>query len=507
VTAVARSDDGTPVSPPAPWYIQHRPFLVALGLGVLVRLLLHLAFSTAFNFSDGPTYLRFIHNFRLSHVRPAGYPLLVVYPLSLLSKKVIYIAVLQHLMGLATAVVLYALMRRWAVGSTVAVLATLPVLFDGMQLSLEHSVLSDTLFELLLVLAIAALGWNRRPTVGLALTAGLLFGVCVTVRLVGEPLILSGVGYCLLRGGRWRERVVTAAVLAAGFAVPLAAYATWYHTQHGVYAIAQFTGKSLYLRSTSFVECSRLSIPKYQRVLCPREPVGQRLDPTWYVWHSLETIPSLRPPPGVTKNEAIGEFARAAIKAQPLDYIRTVLRDFALNFDVKRVDRFEYDTAYKWRLAHFVVSPPTPRTVESYRHHGGDQLHVREPLGQVMALYGAVVYLPGPLLFGCLVLGLVGGFGVGRARDSGMRSICLLTSITGAGLLLLPDITQEFVWRYQLPGVALLPLSAALAHTALGGDLEKAARRLWRGRSGTGSDDEVTDDGNVGLVASPDAES
>jgi hypothetical protein len=50
-------------------------------------------------------------------------------------------------------------------------------------------------------------------------------------------------------------------------------------------------------------------------------------------------------------------------------------------------------------------------------------------------------------------------------------------------LLLLPDLTQEFVWRYQLPGVALLPLSAALAHTALGGDLERAVRRLWPRRS------------------------
>jgi hypothetical protein len=485
VTAAARSDEGSPVVPHRPWYVEHRPFLVALALGVLVRLLVQLAFSTAFNFSDGPTYLHMADHFRLSHFRPAGYALFVVYPLSLLSRKVVYIAVLQHLMGLATAVVLYILMRRWAVGSTVAVLATLPVLFDGMQLSLEHSVLSDILFELVLVLAIAALAWNRRPTLGLALTAGVLLGVSVTVRLVGEPLIASGVVYCLLVGGRWRERVATAVVLAVGFALPLSAYAAWYHSQHGVYAISQFTGKSLYLRSTSFVECSRISVPKYERVLCPREPVGQRLDPTWYADHSTETIPRLRPPHGVTKNEALRQFAVAAIEAQPLDYIRTVIRDFALNFDVKRVDRFEYDTAYKWRLAHYVVSPPTPRTMASYSDHGGDQLHVREPFGQVMALYGAVFYLPGPLLFGCLVLGLAGGFGIGRARDSGMRSICLLTSVTGAGLLLLPALTQEFVWRYQLPGVALLPVSAALAHTALDGDLERAASRLrarWRDR-------------------------
>jgi hypothetical protein len=70
-------------------------------------------------------------------------------------------------------------------------------------------------------------------------------------------------------------------------------------------------------------------------------------------------------------------------------------------------------------------------------------------------------------LFGCLLLGLAGGVGVGPARRSGMRSICLLLTVTGAGLLLVPAVTTEFIWRYQLPGLSLLPGGAALAYTAL----------------------------------------
>ena len=73
-----------------------------------------------------------------------------------------------------------------------------------------------------------------------------------------------------------------------------------------------------------------------------------------------------------------------------------------------------------------------------------------------------VVYLPGPALLGCLVLGLLGGLGVGRARRSGLRSICLLLTVTGAGLLAIPDLTTEFFWRYQVPALALLPAGAAL---------------------------------------------
>ena len=46
---------------------------------------------------------------------------------------------------------LYALLRRWSVPPLVATLACLPALFDAMQLSLEHSVLSDVLFDLLVV--------------------------------------------------------------------------------------------------------------------------------------------------------------------------------------------------------------------------------------------------------------------------------------------------------------------------------------------------------------------
>jgi hypothetical protein len=470
-TAEQRSLDGSPrqVTRRRPWYVEHRPFLIALAIGALIRVIIQIGFIPAFNYSDGPAYLKFIDTFKLIQARPEGYDLLVVYPLSLLSRKVLYIAVVQHLMGLASAVVLYVLMRRWRVNVHVATLATLPVLFDTMQLVLEHSVLSDTVFELLLVMAVATLGWYRRPTVGLALAAGLLLGASVVVRLVGEPLIISGVGFCLLAASGWRKKLVTAVVLAIGFAAPVAAYATWYHSQYGVYTLAQFTGKSLYLRSTSFVDCSKISVPKYERVLCPRQPVGQRLDPTWYVWHSNQTIPRLKPPPGVTKDEAMRQFGLAAIKAQPLDYALIVARDFALNFDIWRGDRFEYDTAYKWRFGHYVTNDLNRQTRESYRQHGGEVLHLDKPFAYFMAGYGFVIYTPGPVLLACLVLGLLGGFGFRRARKSGMRSICLLTALSGAGLLLMPDVTQEFVWRYQLPGIALIPLSAALAYTAMSG--------------------------------------
>ncbi|MBA2444495.1 MAG: hypothetical protein H0V49_04095, partial [Nocardioidaceae bacterium] len=379
-SAVRQSVDDTPrVDGWHGWFTEHRPFLIALLLGALVRVVVMLAFTPALVFSDGPLYLSFLDTFQPRDDRPAGYGLLLLYPLSWLTESVSAVVATQHLMGLTTAVLMYSLLRRWGVRRWPATLASLPVLFDALQLLLEHSAHSDQLFELLLMLAVAVLGWRRRPTPSVALAAGLLLGASATVRLVGEPLVLAGLAYCLFVGDGWRRRLAAVAALVLGFAIPVGAYATWYHSERGAYALAEFGGKSLYLRTTTFVDCSRLSVPDYERVLCPVEPLGERLEPTYYVWHDERTLPQLEPPPGTTPDQAMGEFALEAIREQPVDYALIVLRDFALNFDLWRTDRFEYDTAQKWTFSRYLDFQATQTTVDAYAEHGGEQLKAHQP--------------------------------------------------------------------------------------------------------------------------------
>ncbi len=452
------------------WVAEHRPFLIALAVGVVIRVVVELAFTPAFIHSDGPLYLNFIDSLVAGPEHPAGYPLLVLLPLSWITRSVALAAIVQHLMGLATAIVVYAMLRHWGVRRWPATLAVLPVLFDTLQLVLEHTILSDVFFSLMLTVSVAVLCWHRRPSLPVALTAGLLLGVCVTIRLVGEPLVLVGVVFCLVVGASWRTKVATAALLSVGFAAPLAAYAVWYHHDHGVYALTQFTGKSLYTRSTTFVVCRNITVPKYQRVLCPLVRPDERKDPSFYAWRDPRTIPALRPPPGTNDNVAMREFAIAAIRDQPLSYVHDVVRDFFLNFDYWRGDRFQYDTAHKWRFSTYLNPEPTGWSGPAYRAHGGEQLASHQPFAYLLAGYQWVGYLPGPGLFVCLLLGLVGGAGFGKARRSGLRTRCMLLAITGAGLLLVPDLTAEFVWRYQLPALVLLPAGAALAYTALRGE-------------------------------------
>ena len=94
--------------------------------------------------------------------RPAGYAVF----LKILEPLHSYAAVtiLQHLMGLAVGVMVYALARhRFGVRPWIAALAAVPVLYDGFQIQLEHLIVSDVLFEFLLVLATTLLLWDARP--------------------------------------------------------------------------------------------------------------------------------------------------------------------------------------------------------------------------------------------------------------------------------------------------------------------------------------------------------
>ena len=58
-------------------------------------------------------------------------------------------------------------------------------------------------------------------------------------------------------------------------------------------------------------------MPDYERPLCPAEPLGSRLDPTEYGWHTPDATHGLQPPPGTTPDEAMRDFAGRAIRAQP----------------------------------------------------------------------------------------------------------------------------------------------------------------------------------------------
>ena len=122
------------------------------------------AYHPALIFPDSVRYLQYAHNFTVGQwsadaLRQSGYSVLII-PVMLLHDLWI-IPLAQHLVGLATAVLVYAVLVRFGIRTWLAAVASIPVLFDPLQLVLEQYVLADVWTVFLVVAALVILVWRR----------------------------------------------------------------------------------------------------------------------------------------------------------------------------------------------------------------------------------------------------------------------------------------------------------------------------------------------------------
>ncbi|MEV4093066.1 hypothetical protein [Streptosporangium saharense] len=186
------------VRPRIPLPGRHRLFLTVLLVAVALRVLTVMGYPPVVWFEDSFDYVGVAERPQPYAVRPSGYPLLLwlLRPLHSFAA----VAILQHLMGLATGVTVYALVRRRAPGAWTgwAVLAAAPVLLDAYQIFFEHTVLSDVPFTFLVVTAVAVVLWSPGITPGRAATAGLLLAAAALTRSIGLVLLPLLAAYLLL---------------------------------------------------------------------------------------------------------------------------------------------------------------------------------------------------------------------------------------------------------------------------------------------------------------------
>ncbi|HSK91223.1 MAG TPA: glycosyltransferase family 2 protein [Euzebyales bacterium] len=447
----------------------HWLFAGLFAAGVVLRVLTFLAYQPALLYVDSLSYLRNLSALDPTGARPVGYsvflrPLLVLGDLRV-------VPVVQHLMGLGLAVGIYALLLRAGARRWIAALAAAPVLLDGYQLQIQQNVLSETLFQVMLFAGLALVvdgaarqrPFARRMTT--ATVAGLVLGLTVPVRLIGQFIALPALAYLLVAGGRpVRRRLAAAGAFAVAFAVPLLGYMAYYEAWTGDYTMTPIGGRMIYGRVAVLVDCDRIDVPPRQRDLCPDEPLGERLKIDNYVWNAESPINRHTPPPGMTQDESLRSFGSLVIRQQPLDVGRAVLTDVGKNFwptkaqfpnDVD-VGRWQFQEVYP-RFGNY------EETLAAY----GTSAEIDVPLASWLRSYQlSVGYTPGTLLGVALLIGLLGGLGVGRARHSPLRPACLLWSVGGAMIVLLPA-AYEFSWRYMLPALVTLPVAGGLGLTAL----------------------------------------
>ena len=418
------------------------------------------AYHPALIFPDSVRYLQYAHNFAVGRwspdaLRQSGYSVLII-PIAALHDLWL-VPLTQHLAGLATAVLVYAVLIRFGARTWLAALATIPVLFDPLQLVLEQYVLTDVWTVLLIVGALVLLVWRREgPTVRAAAMAGLLLGVAVMFRDQELIMIVPAALYVLLLRGR---RLVRLAALTGCFLVPVVGYLGWFDAAHGQFNFTTFDGAFLYGRVADFADCQGLNLPAYERPLCPAEPPAQRIA-DFYTWDPSSPQWTFTPPAGTVQGRG-GARLQPADPAAPAGRLRRSRRP-RLRLRVLAGPRGRAGTVLAGLPAVPDEGPAGPAAYASIGTLGYPPPQIRAGPAAFLAAYGRWFYLPGPLFAAGLALALA-GLVFGR----GDRRALLLFTVSAVAVLLPPAMFATFDWRYQLPQLSLIPVAAVLGADAI----------------------------------------
>ncbi|HMD46595.1 MAG TPA: phospholipid carrier-dependent glycosyltransferase [Acidimicrobiales bacterium] len=461
---------------------RHWVMLVLLGLAALLRVIVVLAYRPALLFPDSVDYLDRAKDLTPSSWHPLGYPLLLrvlhVIP------DLTVVPVVQHLLVLATAVLLYALLLRLGLRPWLAALGTLPVLFDAFQVIIEQYVLSEAWFEFLITAAVVVVLWRRVPRWWHCVVAGLLVGAAALVRFDGIIMIVPILVYVLIR----RAGLLRAGALVLAVVLPVVAYAGWYDSVNGQFTVSGLSGVFLYGRVANFAECRGLTLPRYERPLCPRQPPVDRPPTNWFVSNLSSPARTLTSHAGRSPNSILNGFDLTIIEHQPLDYANHVLDDYFRQFLPGHPEPKGESEAESY----FAVGYPGAAVTDLTKAEaagviaadfGGPRPSANAGLDRFLRRYQQVVYTPGPLFGALLLLGMAALAGAGRARTSRRRAECLTLLLSSILPFLFAVGTSQFGYRYQLPCLffvgPLAVLSLAMIWPRLRSD-------RWEGRDKSG---------------------
>jgi hypothetical protein len=458
---------------------RHWLFSLAVAVAVLPRLVAMLGYRPAMLFRlDSFDYLWGAVHSSPNVVNPSGYSLFlwVLRPFH----SLVLVTAVQHVLGLAVATMVYALLRHYRLPAWGATLAAAPVLFDPEQIMIEHLIMADLLAMVLLVGAFVVLLFRESPSLWRSATAGVMMGISTIIRPTVLPLVFLIPLYLLLRRVGWRR---AGAALVAGL-VPVLGYMSWFAAVHGTFNMTNSNGLFLWSRTMSFANCQVIKPPANLVALCPNSQPGPlaradpalRRQPKRYLWNhrtwQWKDVPSTGFVPDTAaftqaNNTRALQFAIKAIEAQPLAYAQTVVTETVTPF-------FYTDTTLR-----FPVTPTSSSTldrpdlryaigsIEAYTgsnqgvagdlgyHFGTRLVH---PYVTIMNIYQHVIFLSGPIFALVLLVGLVG-----IVMPTRRSPVAILLWVSSAVIIVLPVAEHEYTYRYVIPAVPLACMAAALA--------------------------------------------
>jgi hypothetical protein len=439
-----------------------------VGVGLLalaLRVLLMIGYTPAIlDYADEGGYVAYAANgLFLNPFRPSGYSLFLRVVHWFSGNLAVTIA-MQHAVGLATAVVAYAVARRIGAGRWYALVAAAIIALSGDQLYLEHILLSDGLFlTVLLVMCYCALRVRTATPFGTrvawALAAGALAGGLVTVRTIGLPAAGVLVVWLVVAGGpAWRRRLASAGAAALLCTTLLLGYALAQENATGVFGLTRFGGWPLYGRVAPFADCTRFTPPAGTAGLCEAIPASQRPGPDFYLWHAGSPARRLFGPPP-RAGAKLGAFARAAILAQPGDYLFAVVKDLARFFDpISNVAKYSGAPPIGVLLDQRQPGVEAANLPLIRSYYGAVTLHVRHGIVGALTTWQQIVRTHGWLMFVEMLLAVAGIF---YAPDPNTRAGLALLLGCALAILVVTAMVAGYQYRYEIPPAALLMVAGA----------------------------------------------
>ncbi|MGH9056311.1 MAG: phospholipid carrier-dependent glycosyltransferase [Acidimicrobiales bacterium] len=449
---------------------RHWPMLVLVLAGAALRAVVTVGFRPVLWYlGDSISYLSMAVGGPAYPWRPQGYSflLLILRPLHHLAA----VAVVQHGLGLAVGVLIYAVCLRVGLRRWVATLAAVPVLFDAWEVTTEQYLLSETFFIVLLTVALAALVWwqpRRPPPAWAAGLAGLLVGLAADVRTICLFLIVPVVAVLLLR----RARVLRTVLAAVLFGVPLVAYAGFFDSQFGWFGISP-TGLFAYGRVSGFASCAGVSLSPDEQQLCPTS-AEEKMGTDFFLWDPRSPFHQL--PGSLAHQNSVGEaFAIKMVEHHPGDYLHAVWEDFQTEFSPDRAP-----SAYDVTPTYATLPALAQVLANHYQGAGNGQTHPTPGIERWFAWYQRHGFMPGVAFLVGLALAAAG---VVFGRDepaTGLRSATVGFGLAAAILLLVPPFVASFDYRYLVPALPPLCVAAATGATLLANRVSALARRRAR---------------------------
>lgn len=458
---------------PAEW------ILVALVIaGLALRVIEQVSFwPVVTNLSDSIVYAEYAQNDIVGNPQhPAGYSTFLAV-VGIFSHQISVVIILQHLMGIVTALLYYFAVRRLTGSQWPGLVPAAVVLLASDQMFLEQSIMSETLFSFLLAGGIYAAvraietpdPWWRWP-----IATGLLISIAAIVRTDSAFLLPVLFLAMILAHPRrpwrgWAGRLVAPGAAIASAAVILFAYSVVNDVAHGWFTPAPSPGWHLYGRVAPFADCTQFTPPEGTEALCHAEPPGGRAGNDWYLF--LPEAPAVQTFGHIgNDDQKLKEFAMQVIEHQPRAYAEAVFETLKTYFVPEtRVNPPEYANSDLSGELDWIREVPEPllgeirRGMESFF----DPFHPHEAHWGSHFMQGYVH----PFRFGatlltlCSLLTLLGLF-IGDRR---LRIGVLLFGVGGLAMLILSSFGAWYVGRYTVTIAA--PVSAGAAIVVLS---------LWR---------------------------